>query len=134
MKTLRRLLRSRDLVLGGIIVLAFGLVALAAPLLALPHYPDDPYEIRPGGFSLQPSPPGPGHPLGTLPRQYDIYYGLIWGTRVAFRNGLYVTLARTLIGVLIGLVAGFAGGFLDAALMRITDAFMAFPIVANYHF
>ncbi|MDH3525327.1 MAG: ABC transporter permease, partial [Acidobacteriota bacterium] len=31
------------------------------------------------------------------------------------------------IGTVVGLVAGYAGGRLDAALMRLTDVFMAFP-------
>ena len=130
MKTWRRIFRLRDLVIGGLVILAFAIVAIAAPLLAPPRYPDDPYRIPTKGFSMSPSPPGPEHPLGTLPRQYDIYYGLVWGTRVAFRDGLFVALARAIIGLLIGLASGFAGGIIDSLLMRITDAFMAFPIIA----
>jgi peptide/nickel transport system permease protein len=63
--------------------------------------------------------------------QYDVLYGLIWGTRVAFRVGLLITLGRVLIGIPVGMVAGYYGGWLDALMMRTTDAFLAFPIVAG---
>jgi peptide/nickel transport system permease protein len=65
-----------------------------------------------------------------LPRQYDVFYGIIWGTRIAFLVGLTITLGRTLIGGALGLVSGYFGGLLDNVLMRVTDAFMAIPAVA----
>jgi peptide/nickel transport system permease protein len=60
-----------------------------------------------------------------------VLYGLIWGARVAFRVGLLITLGRVLIGVPVGMVAGYYGGRLDALMMRATDAFLAFPVVAG---
>jgi peptide/nickel transport system permease protein len=65
-----------------------------------------------------------------LSEKYDVLYGLIWGTRLALGMGLSIALGRALIGVLIGLLAGTFGGLVDAILMRIADAFMAFPMVA----
>lgn len=130
MRRLRRAWRTPDLVVGALLVLAFAVVAILAPLLQPPKDARDPYRIPTTSFRLEPAPPGPEHPLGTLPRQYDILYGLVWGTRVAFRTGLYVTLARALMGVLVGLLAGNSRGWLDSLLMRITDAFLAFPIMA----
>ncbi len=76
-----------------------------------------------------PEPPSPGHPLGLMPGRYDVFYGLVWGTRIAFRIGLLVTVSRALIGIVLGLVAGYYGGLVDAILMRITDAFLAFPMI-----
>jgi peptide/nickel transport system permease protein len=61
---------------------------------------------------------------------YDVFYGLIWGTRLAFKLGLAVALGRAFIGVLLGLLAGYAGGLLDRLIMRVTDAFMAVPVIA----
>ncbi len=119
----------RELIVGGVIVLAFVVVAIAAPLLAPPRGVR-PYLMPSDGFSMTPLPPNPKHPLGTLPGQYDVFYGLVWGTRVAFRLGFYITLGRTLIGVLLGLISGFYGRLLDSLLMRITDAFLSFPIMA----
>ena len=81
-------------------------------------------------MSRVPVPPSPEHILGTLPGQYDVYYGLIWGTRFAFRVSLSVMLGRALVGTIVGLLAGYTGRFVDGVLMRLTDAFMAFPIMA----
>jgi len=126
---LRRVLRYPELLLGGLIVCAFAVVALTAPLIAPPQE-DDAYLIPRYGFAMHPLPPGPEHPLGTLPGQYDILYGLVWGARVAFRVGLVITLGRALLGVLLGLSAGFLSGLADTLLMRLTDAFLSFPIMA----
>lgn len=124
---LRRLLRP-GLVGGLVIVLCFVAVSLAAPVLAPPEG-DDPYTMPTSSFRVKPEAPRPGYPLGTTERSFDVFYGLVWGTHIAFRIGLSVTLGRLLIGMVIGLVSGYYGGWLDAAIMRITDAFLAFPIV-----
>jgi peptide/nickel transport system permease protein len=116
------------LILGIAIVFSFAIVAVAAPLIAPPEG-EDPYVVPREGYVFQPQPPTADHPLGTMERQYDVFYGLVWGTRVAFKIGLLVTLGRAVIGVLVGLISGYYGGLLDAAIMRLTDAFMAFPIV-----
>lgn len=115
--------------MGLLIVLAFAIAALAAPLLAPPQG-KNPYLMPSDGFSPLPQPPSARHPLGTLSGQFDIYYGIIWGARAAFRVGLLVTLGRALLGVLIGLAAGALGGWVDGLLMRLTDAFLSFPIMA----
>ncbi len=121
--------RSRPtLTAGCLLILVLMFVAIAAPLIAQPQG-DDPYVIPRDGFNPLPNPPGPEHPLGTLEGQGDVLYGLVWGTRMAFRLGLTVVLGRLLIGVLLGLLSGYSGGLVDAFLMRITDAFLAFPIM-----
>jgi len=104
-------------------------VALLAAYIA-PPTGDNPYLIPKDGFARVPKPPDADHLLGTLPGQYDIFYGLVWGTRTAFFISLMVVIGRVLVGTMIGLIAGFAGGQIDAILMRITDGFMAFPLVA----
>lgn len=129
LRIIQGVLSKPGLAVGGLILLAFGVIAIAAPLLAPPEG-ESPYLLPRDGLASLPKPPCPSHPLGTMSGQYDVFYGLVWGTRVAFRIGLSITLGRALIGVLWGLLSGYYGGLLDALLMRITDAFMAFPIVA----
>jgi peptide/nickel transport system permease protein len=74
-----------------------------------------------------PKSPGGKHPLGTTEGQYDIYHGVIWGTRTAFRVGLIITVSITVIGVILGTLAGYYGGMADELIMRIVDIFLAFP-------
>jgi peptide/nickel transport system permease protein len=125
---LKQFLLRPGLVLGILIVLAFGIVAIAAPVIAPPEG-ENPYIMPKDGYHHEPRPPSPDHPLGRMQDQYDVFHGLVWGTRVAFKIGLTVTLGRALIGVVLGLVSGYYGRLLDAVIMRVTDAFLAFPIV-----
>lgn len=122
---------SPSLVAGTLIVAAFALVALAAPLIAPPPAgAETPYFLPRHGIGPEPEPPSAAHPLGLMSRKYDIFYGIVWGTRLAFLSGVLVTAGRLILGVAIGLVAGYAGRWVDGLLMRITDAFLSFPIIA----
>lgn len=69
------------------------------------------------------------HIMGTAPKQYDIWYGVVWGTRTAFLVGLVITLATALIGVTIGSISAFYGRAVDMVLMRVTDVFLSFPFL-----
>jgi len=126
--TLRRFLKNPLSVIGLSLVVIFGVIALLAPVLQPPKYPD-PYRIPHTGFRIQPSPPSAEHPLGTTQQQYDMLYGLVWGTRSAFRIGVTVVAANLLIGIILGLLAGYFGGTLDEVIMRITDIFFAIPFL-----
>lgn len=57
----------------------------------------------------------------------DILARVLSGVEVSFLVALIVTCVTMTIGVLVGLLAGFYGGRVDAALMQITDIFLAFP-------
>jgi len=126
--TLRRFLKNPLSVIGLALVVIFGIIALLAPVLQPPKYPD-PFRIPHTGFRIEPSPPSAEHPLGTMQQQYDMLYGLVWGTRSAFRIGVTVVLANLLIGIVLGLLAGYFGGTLDEVIMRITDIFFAIPFL-----
>ena len=118
--------------LGLIIVTAFVLTAILAPILS----PKDP-EGKPPLIQSHlrvPQPPAPGYPLGTLPDRTSVYDALIWGTRDALKFGVGVTTIIFLIGTLIGTLAAFLGGRANAFLMGTTDGFLAFPVIAGVVF
>ena len=126
-EVLLRLIKNKISLVGLIIVFILGAIAIFAPLIAPPADPDDPYNIPRKGWSVEPQPPNENNLFGTTEGQYDIFYGIIWGTRTAFRIGFIVVGLSTIIGVIIGTLAGYYGGLLDEILMRITDIFMAIP-------
>ena len=67
------------------------------------------------------------HLMGTASGQWDIYYGVIWGTRTAIKAGLAVVLSTVLVGVIVGSVAAYYGGIVDNILMRIVDVLYVLP-------
>jgi peptide/nickel transport system permease protein len=126
---LRNMLRNPLSITGIVILFLMAVVALLAPVLAPPQIPSQPYLIPRNGFEATPHSPGPGEPLGTTEGQYDLYYGVVWGTRTAFQVGLIVTIATVLVGGILGAVSGFVGGALDNVLQRFTELFLAFPFL-----
>ena len=115
-------------ILGISIILIFLIIALLAPVIAPPpEGHTETYQIPRSGFSATPQPPSEEHPFGTTEGQYDIFYGVIWGTRTAFQVGLLVVGATLLLGIFLGSIAGYFGGITDEIIMRIVDIFQAFP-------
>jgi len=113
---------------GIIILLIFTFIAIFAPLIApTPEGQADPYKIPRDGYFATPQPPDEEHIFGTTEGQYDIFYGVIWGTRSAFHVGLVVIGIVLVVGIILGSLAGYFGGVVDEIIMRITDIFLAFP-------
>jgi len=119
---------TRPLSIAGFILLfCFIVIAVIAPWIAPPEFPHQPYRIPRDGYWAEPKPPSAEHILGTAEGQYDIFYGVVWGTRTAFRVGLIVTLSGCVIGMVIGSIAAYYGGLIDEILMRIVDIFYTLP-------
>jgi len=108
-------------------------VAASAPRLAPPDetFGSSAFKVIGKPYDQTPHPPSPEAPLGTLPGQLDIYYTLVWGTRSALRFGLITALSAACLGVVTGAVSGYLGGWINGLVMRITDAFLTFPVIAG---
>ena len=125
--------------LGFFLVLSFLFMAIAAPTLS-PMDPKEPGIFQRVGntraerLNVDPKPPSDVAPLGTLPYQYDVYHALVWGTRSALIFGLVVVSLSGLYGVIFGAVAGYSGGIINTIMMRVSDAFLAFPVIAGVVF
>jgi peptide/nickel transport system permease protein len=149
-RIIKGLLKTPASIMGFILIGLFILVAVFAPAIA-PVVGKDPYKIPRDGFGGEPKPMGTVwnknvpdvpfwyepltgktewvHLLGTAQGQYDIFYGIIWGTRTAFNTGLMVVISTFLIGVIVGSVSAFYGGVVDNIIMRIVDIFMTIPFI-----
>jgi len=124
----RQIVKNPLSLAGVIIITIFIIIAIFAPLIApAPEGHLDAYKIPHDGYSMTPRPPNEIHIFGTTQGQFDIFYGVIWGTRTAFRVALVVMGIAVLIGIVLGSLAGYFGGVLDEVIMRITDIFLAFP-------
>lgn len=149
-RILRGLLKTPASIIGFILIALFILIAIFAPVIC-PPVGKDPYRIPRDGFSGEPKAPGTVwkknvpdipfwyktvtgkdewvHILGTAQGQYDIFYGIIWGTRTAFRTGIIVVLSTVLIGIILGSLAAYYGKWVDQLIMRIVDIFMTVPYI-----
>ncbi|MFW6268648.1 MAG: ABC transporter permease [Bacillota bacterium] len=128
-EVLKRLVQNKLSLVGILIILFFAVVAIVAPWIAPPEDPDEPYNIPRRGWGVDPQPPNSEYIMGTSQGQYDIFYGMVWGTRTAFRIGFIVVGISTLIGIIIGTVAAYYGGWIDEIIMRITDVFLSIPFL-----
>jgi peptide/nickel transport system permease protein len=150
-RILTGLLKTPASILGFILIGIFILIAILAPVIIPPVTPNNPYQIPRDGFTSEPRPmmsawtrnvpavpfwwkPIMGtdqwvHILGTSQGQYDIFYGIIWGVRTAFRTGFIVVIATFLIGVIVGSVSAYYGGVVDNVIMRIVDVFLTLPFI-----
>lgn len=126
-RTLKRILQNKASLAGLVLVLFFAAVALFAPLLAPAQNPRDPYQLPQSSYEVTPQPPSAQHIFGTTEQQYDLYYGVVWGTRLAFKIGITVTFFAFLIGLFLGAGAAYFGGKIDELVMRFTDIVFAVP-------
>ena len=133
MRRVGRFLRSGQVLVALVIIGFFVVVAILAPWLAPPDDPDSPGGTRVVGKSYDFLPHAPNEEalLGTAPGQLDIYYSLVWGTRSALAFGLTVAVSTALFGILLGAFSGYVGGAIHGLIMRVTDAFLAFPVIAG---
>lgn len=107
---------------GAVVVLVFAALAVAAPWVAT----GDPLR---GDWKQVRKPPSWAHPFGTDDLGRDGLSRVVWGTRISMQAGVFSILLAIAIGVPIGLVAGYYRGPLDQVLMRLTDAWLAFPFL-----
>lgn len=125
------LLRARNhrgLLIGGAIVLAALLVALAAPWIA----PHDPYAQDLSRRLLPPVWQERGdwtHLFGTDALGRDYLSRLIHGARVSLLIGVCAALGSGLIGTTLGLIAGYYGGWADNVVTFFVSVRLALPVV-----
>ncbi|MBI4012181.1 MAG: ABC transporter permease [Candidatus Rokubacteria bacterium] len=118
----RRLARRPPALAGGVVVLLFVAMAAGAPWLA----PADPIQSDWGKIR---KPPTWQHPFGTDDLGRDNLSRVIWGARISMRAGVLSILFAMAVGVPLGLVSGYYRGAVDLVLMRLTDAWLAFPFL-----
>jgi len=105
-----------------VIVLLFIATALCAPWIATV----DPIQ---GDWKQIRKAPTWAHPFGTDDLGRDNFSRVVWGARISMQAGVFSILLAIAVGVPIGLVAGFYRGALDQVIMRLTDAWLAFPFL-----
>jgi peptide/nickel transport system permease protein len=114
--------RRPPALIGGLVVLIFAVMALGAPwIVSTDPSKADWKQVRKA--------PTWAHPFGTDDLGRDNFARVVWGTRISMQAGVFSILFAIAVGVPLGLAAGYYRGPLDQALMRLTDAWLAFPFL-----
>lgn len=115
------LFKDRWFTVGFLLAIFFAAVSLFGPMLS----PFNPWDM-----SFEPiSPPTAKHILGINDGGQDIFSELLYAIRNTVVFGMISGLVALGLGVLIGLIAGWSGGLIDIILMRISDVFLAVPVI-----
>jgi peptide/nickel transport system permease protein len=120
LETWRRFRRHVLAVSGAIVLLVLVLAVLVGPYLW-------PVAINDIDFTAKLQGPSLAHPLGTDDLGQDLLARMMYGGRISLAVGFAAMLVALTVGVLVGAVAGMASGWVDAALMWLTDLFLALP-------
>ena len=107
---------------GASVLTVLVVVTLAGPFV----YTADPKLIDFGKSMLSPS---LDHLVGTDDLGRDMLARLMLGGRVSLAVGVSAMLIAISLGTVIGATSGFFGGRVDNTLMRLTDLFLALPVV-----
>ena len=120
--------RNPNMLIGLIIIVIVGIVALLAPLMIKFGILEDPFIYDPLNRLLPPgrSEEGKFTLFGTGPLGRDIFSIVIYGSRVSLFVGLSVAIISAVTGSFIGIIAGYFPK-VDDILMRFMDGIMAIP-------
>jgi peptide/nickel transport system permease protein len=112
--------RNRLATIGAVMVLSLFLVAILAPFIATHDPVKQNYREMLQG-------PSTAHYFGTDKFGRDIFSRVVWAAQRMLTIAVSAVLIGTLLGVPAGAISGYYGGKLDAIMMRVADAWFAFP-------
>jgi len=107
---------------GLLVVLFVILLAVIGPYIT-------PYSPTVPDYTAMLSAPTGTHIFGTDQIGYDIFSRILAGARLSIGTATGVLAVAVVFGLFLGAVAGFAGGWVDEIIMRVTDMFLAFPVL-----
>jgi peptide/nickel transport system permease protein len=112
--------RNRLATVGAVMVLGLFAVAILAPFIATHDPVKQNYREMLQG-------PSTAHYFGTDKFGRDIFSRVVWASQRMLTIAVSAVLIGTLLGVPAGAISGYYGGKLDAIMMRVADAWFAFP-------
>lgn len=120
--TLRWLRQNFLVAIGAVVVAAWLLIALIAPMLA-------PFDPLAQNVRDRLQAPSDAHVFGTDELGRDMFSRVLYGARITIPAGIAVIIVGSTLGIVVGAVAGYLGGRWDELLMRTAELFMAFPTI-----
>jgi len=134
-EVLHHIRKNPLVIIGGIIVIGWILIAIFAPFLAVVEPLQQNLAVRlssPGTVEIVEEDDGivsTTYRLGTDELGRDIFSRVVYGGRITIPAGITVIIIGSFIGTIIGGISGYVGGLWDELLMRVTELFFAFPTI-----
>ena len=125
-RRLAALRESTPATVGIVIVLAWVVLAVLAPLIA--PYPPNANDMA----ALAHTTPSKAHWLGTDHLGRDLLSRVLWGARPVLVIAPLAVLGAAALGSLLGLSAGYFGRWIDLTVTRAYDIVLSFPIIILY--
>jgi peptide/nickel transport system permease protein len=119
-----RLIRNPGAIVGFIIVAAFVIAAIFAPLIAT-HDPVE-QELLLIAEGCCPG-PSSAHWFGVDLLGRDLFSRIVYGARISLLIGVVSVAIGFSVGLVLGAIAGYLGGFVDSVIMRAMDVMLAIP-------
>ena len=114
--------QSRMGMIGLFLLIAFVLLALAAPLLVSPE------DLKVGTAPGEPfQPPSLEFPLGTDDFGRSVLDLVIYGSRISLLVGFAATVVTMVVGTSVGIAGGYYGGRVDTVMNAFTNWFLVIP-------
>ena len=117
----RELIRQPSGLIGVVILVVFGVLAVVPDLLVGPLQT----AVTATGPRLQP--PNGEYPLGTDELGRSMLNLVVHATRISMVIGLLATIITVAVGAVLGIVSGYIGGRFDSLTMRVADFFLVLP-------
>jgi peptide/nickel transport system permease protein len=119
-----RLIRNPGAIVGFIIVAAFVIAAIFAPLIATHDPVEQELLLIAEGCC-----PGPSseHWFGVDLLGRDLFSRIVYGARISLLIGVVSVAIGFSVGLVLGAIAGYVGGFVDSVIMRAMDVMLAIP-------
>lgn len=121
--------RRNGLAMAALIILV--IIVLACLFPSIPARYSETQRLPKTATTYINSPPSAKAWFGTDDLNRDLFSRVFYGGRVSIMIGIFVALIACTVGTIIGAIAGYLGGLFDDILMRITDLFLAFPILVS---
>lgn len=125
-----RLKKDKAAMVSLVLIGLFVLIAIFAPMLPAldPEAIESRREVN-GEIVLPPYPPSLKNIMGSDQLGRNIFSRVIYGVRVSLLVGVVARGLTMLLGVTLGVISAYYGGWIDTIIMRITDIFLAFPVM-----
>ena len=122
-KTLIKLLRKKQAIVGILILLILVIFALFAPQVS--------GTTEPNSMNIMDilKPPSREHPFGTDDLGRDLWARVVYGARYTIYVGIFTVAISMVFGTTLGLIAGYYGGKLDLLITAATDAIWSLPTI-----